>query len=470
MTEFNHEDIKNLVSRILDYYGFNDISEYSINGKRIDLVVMDPSNNSILMGIEIEITSALKKDIENLEVLNPKYKVIIGPYVTKVKNRITGIECFNIPSENDKEFENYLREKFPNNSKKPYYFPLRKIVMETMGKTDLLSHFKKLISNQNLDYKIARDIIYKTYVGGMIKVGKMQKQIYGYFMAYNKDLPKEYKFLKAFGYFVEEVAYTPELPIISMLKTDNDKFRQLASEIAYEVIEEKRNDIEKIFNKYNKSFIFCSLYGNNFDFSYDIYQYYQISGSIVRIPFTFDINKEDSYFWKLKIVCSFIDILNKIEQLYKELQEIDIGVMTETYHGYKGSYENPLQSSITHIKVPEELLNIIRDYNDFDESLLNKFVSYAIVYEYKNVVLDHADNAKNFQQLINNLGIDFELIKEVISELSNKGFTSNLVFDFNQSEDNLGKPKNLFAIYDEINLKEYIRQRMKEILTDAQIL
>jgi predicted transcriptional regulator len=339
-----------------------------------------------------------------------------------------------------------------------------------MGKTDLLSHFKKLISNQNLDYKIARDIIYKTYVGGMIKVGKMQKVKYGYFAAYNKDLPKEYKFLKAFGYFVENVAYTPELPIISMFKTDNDKFRELASEIAYEVIEEKRDDIEKILNKYNKTFIFCSLYGNNFDFSYDVYQYYQISGSIVRIPFTFDINKENSYFWKLKIVCSFIDILNKIEQLYKELQEIDIGVVTETYHGDKGSYENPLQYSITHIKVPEELLNIIRDYNDIDESLLNKFVSYAIVYEYKNVDLDHAENAENFQHLINYLGIDFELIKEVISELSNKGLTSNLVFDFNQSEDILGKSKNLFVTYDDINLKEYIRQRMKEILTNAQIL
>jgi hypothetical protein len=148
MTEFNHEDIKNLVSRILDYYGFNDISEYSINGKRIDLVVMDPSNNSILMGIEIEITSDLQKDIDNLNVLNAPNKVIISPYVNLFKDNIIGIKCFNIPSRNNKDFEDYLREiikkknLFPNDRRESYYFPVEDIVIETMGKTDLLSHFK----------------------------------------------------------------------------------------------------------------------------------------------------------------------------------------------------------------------------------------------------------------------------------------------------------------------------------------
>ena len=73
----------------------------------------NPKNEEILIGIEIEITSDLKKDIDNLNSLNPKYKIIISPDADQFKSNITQIKIFNIPSETNKEFENYGKRKKP---------------------------------------------------------------------------------------------------------------------------------------------------------------------------------------------------------------------------------------------------------------------------------------------------------------------------------------------------------------------
>jgi hypothetical protein len=470
MEEFKHEEIKNLISNILGYYGLDAISEYSINGKRIDLVGKNPKNEEILIGIEIEITSDLKKDIDNLNSLNPKYKIIISPDADQFKSNITQIKIFNIPSETNKEFENYIRKICENEKtgeiKLNYFFDVMKTYTENMKGKDLLSKFKNFVAENKLDYKKARDIIFRAYIGGNIEVGKVDNH-------YNKDLPKEYRFLKALGFFDEEVAYVSGLPIIAKLKND-DNIIGIASEIANEIIKERRDDIESIFNKYNKSFVFCSLVGNNYDFSYDLYEYIKYMDIkhdyLVKIPLLIVVNNENSYYWKLNIVCSFIDILNRIEQLYNELEKINIGVRSKTYHGSKGSYETPLQHAILHIKVPRELWYIIKDYNDIDESFLNEFVSYAIVYNYKDVDLTHNDNAKDFIELINKFGIDFELIKKVILELSNNGITSNLLFNFNNPEDSIGTSRYLFAVYDEESFKRYIRKRLNEILKDLQLI
>jgi hypothetical protein len=338
---------------------------------------------------------------------------------------------------------------------------------------DLLSKFKNFVAENKLDYKKARDIIFRAYIGGNIEVGKVDNHLGNYLWSYNKDLPKEYRFLKALGFFDEEVAYVSGLPIIAKLKND-DNIIGIASEIANEIIKERRDDIESIFNKYNKSFVFCSLVGNNYDFSYDLYEYIKYMDIkhdyLVKIPLLIVVNNENSYYWKLNIVCSFIDILNRIEQLYNELEKINIGVRSKTYHGSKGSYETPLQHATLHIKVPRELWYIIKDYNDIDESFLNEFVSYAIVYNYKDVDLTHNDNAKDFIELINKFGIDFELIKKVILELSNSGITSNLLFNFNNPEDSIGTSRYLFAVYDEESFKRYIRKRLNEILKDLQLI
>jgi hypothetical protein len=473
MDQFNHEEIKNTVSKIISYYNLEPIPEYSVNGKRIDLVVTNPKNNSILMGIEIEITSDLKKDIDNLNTLNTGYKVIISPYADRFKNSLQGILVFNIPSKNNKEFEDFIRKICKGENIEDlnprYFFETLEINIRTISikRSNLLSEFKKFIIENKLDYYIVRDIIYKAYVGGNLIVGNVVDKP----MNYETPPKKEYNFLKALGYFIEDTAYVYGVPIIANL-TNDDKIISIAHEITNKIIEEKRNEIELIFGKYSKSFVFCALYGNNYDFSFDLYEYYRYFNStkyqeIIILPLVIDINN-NSYYWKLHIVCSFVDILDRIKQLYEELERINIGVSTQTYHGYKGSQEQPQQKATRHIRVPHELAYIIKDYNDLDESLLNEFLSYGIVYTYRNIDLRY--NADNFQDLINKFGIDFELIKKVILELSNSGITSNLLFNFNNPEDSLGTSRYLFAVYDEESFKRYIRKRLNEILKDLQLI
>ncbi len=486
---FNINDfigLKEILDNIKGYYLLNESSKdfeeiVKIFGKPNFVKeyvndIKNPKNNEILIGIEIKITSDLKKDIENLNSLKTKYKIIISPHVDIFRNTLKSISSFNIPSKTNKEFEDYIRyickEENIEEINLRYYFDTVEISLEKMEGTDLLSKFKKFITENRLDYKIARDIIYKAYIGGNIEVGKVENYLGNYLWSYNKDLPKEYKFLKALGYFDEEVAYVSGLPIIANLKNDNNIIR-IAFEIANEIIKEKREDIETIFNKYNKSFVFCSLYGKNYDFSYALYEYINMDikhDYIVEIPLSIEINNENSYYWKLNIVCSFTDILKRIEQLYKELEKINIGIKAKTYHGSKGSYEYPGQYATLHIKVPRELWGIIKDYNDIDVFLLNEFVSYAIVYNYKNTNLTNFNNGKDLLNLINKFGIDFELIKKVILELSDNGITSNLLFNFNKPEDSLGTPRYLLKVYDEESFKRYIRKRMEEILIDAQVI
>jgi hypothetical protein len=475
MDQFNHEEIKNTVSKIISYYNLEPIPEYSINGKRIDLVVTNPKNNSILMGIEIEITSDLKKDIDNLNTLNTEYKVIISPYADRLKNSLQGILVFNIPSKNNKEFEDFIRKISKGENiedlNPPYFFETLEINIRTINikGPELLSEFKKFIIENKLDYYIVRDIIYKAYIGGNIIVGNVLDKP----MNYETPPKKEYNFLKALGYFIEDTAYVYGLPIIANL-TNDDKIISIAHEIANEIIKERMEDIESIFNKYNKSFVFCSLVGNNYDFSYDLYEHYRFINStkyqeIIILPSVtqIDINN-NSYYWKLHIVCSFVDILDRIKQLYEELERIDIGVSTQTYHGYKGSQEQPLQKATKHIRVPHELWYIIKDYNDLDESLLNEFLSYGIVYTYRNIDLRY--NADNFQDLLNKLGIKFELIEKVLSELSQMDITSPLLFKFDKSTDFLSNSKYLFAIYDDNRFNSYVRKRMYDLLKNMGLI
>ena len=175
----DHACFQELVCSILRFYGFLCKPEFTLsNGQRID--VAGGMEDYIDIGIEIEYDSPnLPNDIQKLQNSNFKVKIIISKDPSRIYKSLanSGIYVLPLPSEQNRQFEELIREKFgefiTNNGILPgQYFNYDAFSGEMS--CDIYSkilNFEKLNVNKDL----LEDIIYNKAIKGDLYYKSMNR-------------------------------------------------------------------------------------------------------------------------------------------------------------------------------------------------------------------------------------------------------------------------------------------------------
>jgi|GEM_PF-1312382 len=186
----DHACFQELVCSILRFYGFLCKPEFTLsNGQRID--VAGGMEDYIDIGIEIEYDSPnLPNDIQKLQNSNFKVKIIISKDPSRIYKSLanSGIYVLPLPSEQNRQFEELIREKFgefiTNNGILPgQYFNYDAFSGEMS--CDIYSkilNFEKLNVNKDL----LEDIIYNKAIKGDLYYKSMNRNE-------KATAPREYK-------------------------------------------------------------------------------------------------------------------------------------------------------------------------------------------------------------------------------------------------------------------------------------
>ena len=187
-----HEKIQDNVEKILKKLGYDTEQEYTdkfLQGKRIDVVVLT-KEKSPFIGIEVHIEGDLDSDIKKL-VSHPglTYRVIITPdreLIETGKGMTDKISWFLVPSENESGFENFVRNLKGAGATTPYFFEERKQLVEIVGASERVEKIKELLASNDLDYDVARRVIYTGIANGGLPSHEYRDT-------------KEYRYLQSLG-------------------------------------------------------------------------------------------------------------------------------------------------------------------------------------------------------------------------------------------------------------------------------
>jgi len=167
-----HEKIKRDCMDILECYFVTADSEFTLpTGQRIDVVGYSPGRNQPDIGIEVELTSNLSKDAQKLlnEMKEFKLKIIVteNPETLKMRDLFSGKIEIVQPPDADTSFEDLIR-KYMNQENRPRCSQrLNAQKLRITSESSLLNDFENEMREQQLNVELAKDIIFKSALGGI---------------------------------------------------------------------------------------------------------------------------------------------------------------------------------------------------------------------------------------------------------------------------------------------------------------
>ena len=236
-----HEDIKELCSRILNYYYVDADTEYPIYGdQRIDVVGYRTKKAYPDIGIEVELTSHFQHDASKLAntssfqlrfiVTENSDTLSMGP-ITKINEKVIDIVQ---PPDIDMSFEKKVRE-FTNQNDRPWY-NYKQPSMSSESDRDILPDFIKDIQYQRLNVTAAEDVLFRAALGGIhmgvYKQGRINTEYHG------GNPTKEILYLSAQGLILEDRPGRNYETGRQSVYYISDKGRSLASKIIEERVDQ----------------------------------------------------------------------------------------------------------------------------------------------------------------------------------------------------------------------------------------
>lgn len=480
----NHEKMKEICGAVMEYYFVTSDTEYTLKNlntlERIDVVGYYENKKEPDIGIEVECTSEFQKDASKLlKVPSFKHRFIVSPNPqTLALQNHTEVEIYNLPSEDSVDFERRIREITKTAPDRDWFFPSRRntIGLDSPDCGDKAVALERFIETMKLNLNTVKSLLYRAYSGEGITIGHMSNSKYaGTRTNIDDEIPKEIHILKSMGIFFEHTVRTPGLPINLHL---SQEAIQLASCYARKRIETETWRIQGIFNEYGPVFTYVALLGCQCNFSPNWWNgneatlllEEQYGRELVEMPSVLMggnssvnsfISEDPMILQWLECLCNFRQISEQVARFYERLLQIGIGVQYLSYHGREGSYDNPAQYSLKHIRVPLEILSVM-DIKEFrrslDDGLLRKFVSIALL------LSDRTRSNEFFYTDIQRLHLDQEEIEETVQELSRKGICSPLIpkeLQFGYSSQSAP-----FTILKKVEYQAFLLDRMRTIIDE----
>ncbi len=466
-----HEKIKNLCERILNYYYINADTEYQLpDNQRIDVVGYFNNKNSPDIGIEIELSSSLQHDAAKLATTGSlKLRIIVTehPDTLLLDKSINGIYIVKPPDE-DMAFESKIRE-YTGENKKNWFNQFQKDVQNSISiSNNPLNEFVKEIRDQGLNIDLSKDLIFRAALGGIhlgeYKQGKISTMYYG------SKPSKELLYLKATGFIWEDRLgrnYEQGRQSIYRLSSGDDIIK-LCNEIIEERIDEKKDLLYNIVDKYSESPLFISLIGTKgkfllaetyeSDISYDGYSpvsdlsaliggFMEYSNWVYIRDFLEEFNIKPEINYILNIVANSPIFENAFTKpIYRDIVDAKLGNLTEAYTT-KGNYIG--NDYIVPLRL---LLRKLNFKTRFEPEQLEKLRSYSEWY----IIRGHNPNVpETLYKSFEDIGSSILNAEKLINELAENGITSKPL-----------KQGNNIAIYDKKRFNDFCEAKMEKILED----
>lgn len=461
-----HEDIKRQCVDLLNYYSIWSDTEYTIplNQFRIDVVGYHKNKQEPDIGIEVERTSKFQHDASKLADLpNLLWRFIItedGETLSmgqehRVNEKIVWILP---PPDKDVKFEEKIREITNASNRK--WFNENKRTVELQGKEhpdEILQNFSKEIMDQELDIDIAKDIIFRTALGG-IEVGYYNQEAKGTTFHKTSEIPKEIYYLSARHLIVEvRVGYSYESGKHSVYLLSKEG-EEIAARVISERIRNKENSIGEIIESYGKNAVFIALLGTmgrlvdgtslSAEIGLDPYISLPL-GDPSRAPRDlvekYDINEKS--FFMIQIVARTPQLTPLLIKTYKELVQAGLGNSTSGYtqNGkyYGEAYNLPIRN----------ILEIIDAKSWLDSVNKDSFLAYC---EWAILRSHNKSVPQTLYDSIALIGSTPERISERVNETFKAGITSKL----------LDGQSNTLAVYDDKKFNKYCEAKMEELLPE----
>jgi hypothetical protein len=401
-----HERIKSYIARMLSYYGFDVSPEWRLpNDRRIDIVAR--YSNEILIGVEVELTSNLKDDINRLTSMNLNYRFIVSDKTTRdIESGILKIEIFS--SEDLLSLEEKIRQII-NVRKTPRYKEVELRIENNDSCEEIVLKLDKIIDGTPFDLSTIKNVI---YYEELVSQGSGKVGVYGGRGAFSQ----EHSFLSSLG--VWDYDY--------LTNTDLSKWSRARACIVKQVLSSHTQEIYDIVDSHPKHFNYIMLigtlghirYGNwGFGFKLHLMENFEKYSGLLPVSF-------NEQYW-LGRVCE-VDYKTTFEY-YQEWEGARISVRTDV------DYYIPL------VPLIKESIADIATWDTFDRKLLGEFALWSLI---KDMIVDYERKREYAITMIR----DSESLKPLLAETSKLGLTSDLLPD---------ESKEMFAIYDKNALSKF---------------
>jgi len=460
-----HEKIKSDCIGILEYYYVTAESEFPRpTGERIDVVGYSPGKNEPDIGIEVELTSNLSKDAQKL--LNMKslqLRIIVTENrdaLSIPQNSLGGIIIMQ-PPDKDTGFEDLIR-KYTKQENKPWFSKyLNDKRSYIISVSSFLKNFENEIREQQLDVELAKDIIFKSALGGIY---------YGYYQwgrgkgtgYFGRQKEREVLYLHARHFLYEDKRgrnYETGRTSIYYISSEQEAY-DLAKAIIDERVDKNKDSLQEIAEKYGTHYIVMMLLGMD-----RIYEHpYGLAGEVndnssnvnyywISLPNEIPRQLIEQYNVEREIVNLFHIYVNsplvkpEAIEIYKEIVNAKLGNITDYYNsnGERSGdlYVIPLTQVLDKLNT-DEIVNI-------NIENLRQYAYWFIIRSHNPLVPETLfDSVKATGGQINE-------IEMKIDELFKLGITSRLIKD----------GPSTIAIYDENRFHEFCEQKMKDILKNT---
>jgi hypothetical protein len=463
--QMRHEQIKRDCMDILEYYSVIADSEFTLpTGERIDVVGYSSSRKDPDIGIEVELTSNLSKDAQKLlNMKSLKLRVIVteDPNSLSISNKPPGDIRIVQPHDKDTAFEDLIR-KYTNQEKRPWFSQsLNAQKLRITSESSLLNDFENEMREQQLDVELAKDIIFKSALGGIY---------YGYYRwvkgigtEYSgKQKEKEILYLDARHFLFEDRrGRNYETGKTSIYYTSSE---QGAYDLAKAVIDERvgknKDSLQEIAEKYGTHYIVMMLLGMDV-----IYEHpYGLAGEVN------DNSSNVNHYWR--------SFPNEIPRQLIEQYNIEREIVNLFHIYVNSSLVKPEAIEIYKKIVNARLGNITDDYNSNGErsgnlyvipltQVLDKLNTDEIVninienlreYAYWFIIRSHNPHVpETLYDPIKAIGGQINDAEMKVEELFKLGITSRFIKE----------GPSTIAIYDENRFREFCDQKMKYILENT---
>jgi len=455
----DHEDIKQLCVKILNYYGILGDTEFVLpTNERVDVVGYKMHENEPVIGIEVELTSDLQHDASKLANTSSFQLRIIASNISDTlslgKTMDINGKIIHImpPPDKDIAFEKKIRE-FTNQEEKIWYNEwLRRIKLNV--DQDPLTGLEKEIEEQGLDLNIAKDVIFRCALGG-IEVGYYRNTKKSTEFVQTSDIPKEIMYLSARhlinGNMIGENYESGKYSVYSITQEGKD----IADAIIRERVRNRKDSVDEIIKKFGISAVLISFLGHMGKFmqiSDDVYSddlrysgiplgdFYSTPRDIVE-----EFNIDDNLFRMCQIIANTPLFRPLSEEIYKSFVTNKLGNISKyftsrgTFRGYE--YRIPFRSLL-------RVMDLRSLLNSLDRNALMVYCEWVIFRSHNPSV------PQTLYSSIAGIGSNIDRLRDMVEETFKAGITSKL----------LGEQSNTIAIYDAKKFNDFCESKMKEVL------
>jgi hypothetical protein len=459
-----HEEIKRQCMQLLNYYNIIADSEFVLpTNERIDVVGYYKSKNTPDIGIEVELSSSFQHDAQKLAGTKSIEWCFI---VTEINDTLSlgetvianGKTIFVFqPHDLSINFETKLRE-ITGQWKKPWFNEFTKIIMVKYKKSsNILQSFVEEVNEQGLNVYTAKDIIFRSGMGGIHYGNYRQNHGETEFNRIN-DVPiKELMYLSARNFVFENRVgrnYEAGKQSIYVL-SENGK--DLAKNVIDERIEDKKEGIKSISKEYGNNALVISLLGNLGKFvkrvDPSIFKYHTPLLLFDTEPYGLPrdliegFNLTPDLFYMVEIVASLPQLEGLEKEIYESLLEKGLGNKVKAYSSkgdyYGDAYVVPFITILGKIEMDEWLESI-------NKIKVNEFCKWVILASHNPHVPETLYRSMKF------LKVEVNEISSMVDETFKLGLTSKLLKD-NQ---------NTLAIYDESAFMKFCEDKMNKLLSE----